>query len=36
MHMEECIHFSRLNNFNWLSLFSELVSQDAAEGASDV
>lgn len=32
-HEERCVYFSRLKNFNWLSLLSELVSQDAAEGA---
>lgn len=31
IHTEKCSNFSRLKNFNWLSLMSELVSQDAAE-----
>lgn len=36
IHTEKCSHYSRLKHFNWLSILPELVSQDAAEGASDV
>lgn len=36
MQREMQAFFYIKKNFNWLSLLSELVSQDAAEGVSDV